>query len=244
MYVDLRISFVKNLNFDKEKVIVDIRDYPYKKKSLSVPLKSSMIRLPFGVKVLEIQPKKISLTLEREIRKKVPIKLVALGNIGADFKMVKKEFFPKEMMIRGPYSQIKKTTFLNTIPIDLSTLEGEGVLPLPLAEVDERIMFEGSKNMIQFTHVIKPNKANMTLKNIKVKFLTDQLNFKSSHERVSLDVLVTEEKKEALRESDISVIAEIPDNASGNLEIKLRASLPDGVNLLQIHPEFINVSLQ
>lgn len=237
-------AFVKNLNFDKEKVIVDIRDYPYKKKSFSVPLKSSMIRLPFGVKVLEIQPKKISLTLEREIRKKVPIKLVTLGNIGADFKMVKKEFFPKEMMIRGPYSQIKKTTFLNTIPIDLSTLEGEGVLPLPLAEVDERIMFEGSKNMIQFTHVIKPNKANMTLKNIKVKFLTDQLNFKSSHERVSLDVLVTEEKKEALRESDILVIAEIPDNASGNLEIKLRASLPDGVNLLQIHPEFINVSLQ
>jgi len=82
------------------------------------------------------------------------------------------------------------------------------------------------------------------VKNIKVKFLTDQLNFKSSHERVSLDVLVTEEKKEALRESDILVIAEIPDNASGNLEIKLRASLPDGVNLLQIHPEFINVSLQ
>jgi YbbR domain-containing protein len=59
-----------------------------------------------------------------------------------------------------------------------------------------------------------------------------------------MDVLVSEERKDALRSSEVSVIADIPDNASGNVKVKLRAQLPDGVNLLQIHPEFINVSLQ
>lgn len=236
-------AFVQDLDFEKEKVIVDLRDFPFNQETFAVTFERSMVRLPFGVEVLEINPKQVVLSLEREIKKKVPVRVRTVGDVGKDLKLVSKEFRPKEFMIRGPYSILKKTTILNTIPIDLSVLEGTGDLQLPLEKLDGRILIEEKRN-VEFSYVIKPNKANLTLKNIAVRFLTKHSKFTSSNDKVSMDVLVSEERKDALRSSEVSVIAEIPDNASGNVKVKLRAELPDGVNLLQIHPEFINVSLQ
>ncbi|MCR9204785.1 MAG: CdaR family protein, partial [Halobacteriovoraceae bacterium] len=236
-------AFVQNLDFNKEKVIVDLRDYPYNQETFAVTFERSMVRLPFGVEVLELTPKQVVLSLEREIRKKIPVRVRTVGEVGKDLKLVSKEYSPREFMIRGPYSILKKTTILNTIPIDLSVLEGSGELQLPLEKMDSRILVEEKRN-VELSYVIKPNKANLTLKNVDIRFLTKHSKFTTSTDKVSMDVLVSEERKDALRSSEVSVIADIPDNASGNVKVKLRAQLPDGVNLLQIHPEFINVSLQ
>lgn len=236
-------AFVQDLDFDKEKLIVDLRDFPYHQETFAVTFERSMVRLPFGVEVLEITPKQVVLSLEREIRKKVPVRVRTVGDVGKDLKLVSKNYRPKEYMIRGPYSMLKKTTILNTAPVDLSVLEGSGEILLPLEKLDGRILVEEMRN-VEFSYVIKPNKANLTLKNVPIRFLTKHSSFKASLERVALDVLVSEERKDALRSSEVQVIADIPDNASGKVQVKLRAQLPDGVNLLQIHPEFINVSLQ
>lgn len=235
-------AFVQNMDLTDEKVIVDLRDYPYKQETFAVTFEKSMVRMPFGIEVLDIEPKQIVLSLEREIRKVVPVRLRTVGEVGKDLKLVEKDFSPGEFMIRGPYGVLKKTTLLNSVPVDLSTLEGKGEMRLPLEKIDQRIVIEDKKD-IQFKYTVRPNKANLTLKNIAISYLTTHKKFKSSEDKVALDVLVSEDRKDALRESEVRVIAEIPDKARGNVRVKLRAELPDGVNLLQIHPEFINVSL-
>lgn len=235
-------AFVQNIDLTGEKVIVDLRDYPYKQETFAVTFEKSMVRLPFGVEVLDIEPKQVVLSLDREIRKVVPVRLRTVGEVGKDLKLVERDFRPAEFMIRGPYEVLKKTTLLNSVPVDLSTLEGKGELRLPLEKIDQRIVIEDKKD-IQFSYTVRPNKANLTLKNVAISFLTTHKKFKSSVDKVALDVLVSDDRKDALRESEVKVIAEVPDKARGNVRVKLRAVLPDGVNLLQIHPEFINVSL-
>ncbi len=235
-------AFVQDLDLSQEKLIVDLRDYPYTQETFAVTFEKNMVRLPFGVEVQDIEPKQVVLSLEREIKKLVPIRLRTVGEVGKDLKLVEKSFQPKEFMIRGPYGVLKKTVLLNTLPVDLSTLEGKGELRLPLENVDRRIVIE-EKRDVAFSYTIRPNKANLTLKNINISFLTKHTRFQSSDQRVALDVLVSSDRKDAMRSSEVKVIAEIPDNAKGKVRIKLRAELPDGVNLLQIHPEFINVSL-
>ncbi len=235
-------AFVQDLDLSQEKLIVDLRDYPYTQETFAVTFEKNMVRLPFGVEVQDIEPKQVVLSLEREIKKLVPIRLRTVGEVGRDLKLVEKSFQPKEFMIRGPYGVLKKTVLLNTLPVDLSTLEGKGELRLPLENVDRRIVIE-EKRDVAFSYTIRPNKANLTLKNINISFLTKHTRFQSSDQRVALDVLVSSDRKDAMRSSEVKVIAEIPDNAKGKVRIKLRAELPDGVNLLQIHPEFINVSL-
>lgn len=236
-------AFVQGIDVAQEKLVVDLRDYPYTQETFAVTFDSSMVRLPFGVEVLDISPKQVVLSLEREIRKMVPVRVRQIGELKKDLRLVEKEFLPKGFMIRGPYSVLKKTTLLNTVPLDLSSLEGEGVSRLPLEPVDTRILIE-EKRDVEYSYVTRPNKANLTLKNVTISFLTKNSRFKSEQSKAAIDVLVSPERKEALRESEVSVIAEIPDKSRGQVRIKLRADLPEGVNLLQIHPEFINVTLQ
>lgn len=235
-------AFVQDIDFSNEKLIVDLRDYPYKQETFAVTFEPNMVRMPFGVEVLEVEPKQVVLSLDRELRKVVPVRVRTVGEVGKDLKLVSKEFRPKEFMIVGPYEVLKKTTLLDTVPVNLGSLEGKGELRLPLESIDGRILIE-EKRDIQFNYVVRPNKANLTLKNVNISFLTKHTRFTSSEEKVALDVLISEERIDALRSSEVKVIAEIPDKARGKVRVKLRAELPEGVNLLQIHPEFINVSL-
>lgn len=236
-------AFVQDLDLSQDKLVVDLRQYPYKQETFAVTFDPSMLRLPFGVEALDIQPPQVVLSMDREIKKIVPVRLRTVGEVGKDLKLVEKEYNPKEFMIRGPYSVLKKTTLLNTAPVDLATLVGEGEMRLPLEAIDSRVIVEERRD-IEFRFTIRPNKANLTLNEIPIRFLTPHLNVKSDYKLAAVDVLVSEDLKNALRSNQVKVIAEIPDNATGNLRVKLRAEVPEGVNLLQIHPEFIKVSLQ
>ncbi len=238
-------AFVQGIDLSNEKLIVDLRNYPYTQENFAIPLESSMVRIPFGVEVVEILPRQVILSLEREINKFVPVRIRSVGDIGKDLTLVEKSHLPKKFKIRGPYNVLKKIGLLETTPVDLSSLEGEGELRLELEKIDSRVLIE-EKRDVEYSYLVKPNKANFTLKDIEISFLTKHSRFKASSLKASLDVLVSAGKKDSFSQEGVRVIAEIPDAGQSDkvIKVKLRATLPDGVNLLQIHPEFINVSLQ
>lgn len=235
-------AFVQDLDLEKEKLIVDLRDYPYNQETFAVTFEKGMVRLPFGVEVLDIVPKQVVLSLEREIRKVVPVRLRTVGEVGKDLKLIQKNFGPKEFMIRGPYNVLKKTPILNTMPMDLSTLEGQGEIKLPIEIPDSRIVIENLEE-VQVEYVIRPNKANLSLMNIPIKFLSKHTKIKANIQEAAVDVLISEDRKKSFNAEDLSIIAEIPDSIKERGKVKLSAKLPDGVNLLQIRPEFINVEI-
>ena len=62
-------AFVQNLDLTQEKMIIDLRDYPYNQETFPVTFDHTMINLPFGIEVLEIAPQQVVLSMEREIKK-------------------------------------------------------------------------------------------------------------------------------------------------------------------------------
>lgn len=235
-------AFVKKINFREEKIVVDLKNYPQDKDAFAVTFDASMLTLPFGVNVLDISPKQLMVSLDREIKKYVPIRVKLIGDIGRDLKLVSKDFVPKKVFISGPHDILKSVGQLSTTPIDLSHLKGDGSLKVSLETIDDRVKIEGERT-IDFRYKVKPNKANLTLKNVKIKFLTSRGRFKSSKSKVALDVLVSGDRAKSIKKSEIVVIADIPDDKKGKVKIKLRAQVPEGVHLLKIHPEYINVRL-
>jgi YbbR domain-containing protein len=235
-------AFVQKLNFNEEKIVVDLKNYPKNKDAFAVTFDSTMLTLPFGVKVLDISPKQLMVSLDREIKKYVPVRVKLIGNIGKDLKLVQKDFSPKKIFITGPHDVIKSVGKLSTTPVDLSNLEGDGSLKVSLDAVDGRVKIK-DEPVIEFRYKVKPNKANLTLKNVKIKFLTSRGRFKSSRSEVALDVLISDDRAKSIKKSEIVVIADIPDGTKGKVKIKLRAQVPEGVHLLKIHPEYINVRL-
>ncbi len=236
-------AFVQNLDLTQEKMVIDLRDYPYDQETFAVTFDPTMVQLPFGVEVQEIAPQQVVLSLEREIKKKVPIRLRTVGEVGKDLKLMSKEFTPREFMIKGPYHAIKKVTLLNTLPIDLESLDGSGELRLKLEPIDPRIEIEDLKE-INFYYTIKPNKANLTLENIEVGFLSKNNHYIVKRNRVSVDILVAADKIEEIRPKDILIIGNLTDLGRGKHSVQLRAELPEGVNLLKINPETVEVTIK
>jgi len=236
-------AFVQNLDLTQEKMVIDLRDYPYEQETFAVTFDSSMVQIPFGIEILEVFPQQVVLSLEREIRKKVPIRLRTVGDMSKDLKLISKEFSPREFMIRGPYHAIKKVTLLNTLPLDLESLDGNGELKLKLEPIDSRIQIEDLKD-INFYYTIKPNKANLTLQNVQVSFLSKDANYFSMTKKVSVDVLVPSERRDQIKPEDITVIGNISALGRGTHKVKLKAQLPEGVNLLKINPEEIEVKIR
>lgn len=246
-FIDIKLTgsraFIQKINFKEQKVIVDLKDFMTKDKTFAVTFNSSMTTLPFGVNIVSMKPAQVMLSLDREIKKYVPVRTKLVSKVGKDLKLVSKKHTPEKLFISGPYELLKNVGQLSTTPIDLSTLEGEGVIKVSLEPVDRRVAIK-DKQPISFFYKVKPNKANMTLKKVKIRFLTTRGRFKSSHSLVSLDVLVSGDDSKSIKKTDIKVIADIPDRGRGSVKVKLRAEVPEGVHLLKIHPETIKVRLR
>ena len=151
-------AFVQNLNLKDEKIVVDLKNYPHDKDAFAVTFDSSMLTLPFGVKVLDIMPKQLMVSLDKEIKKYVPIRIKQIGDVKTDLKLVQKEYSPKKVLITGPHHVLKSVGQLYTTPVDLSQLEGEGAFRVSLEPFDSRIKLS-RKPFVDFSYKLKPNKA-------------------------------------------------------------------------------------
>ena len=232
-------AFMNNLFKSGEKIVIDLKNYPVKNSDgFNVNLSASDVPVPFGVDVLEIHPHQFKVQLDREIRKKVPLRAQLIGDLPAELKLMESSISPEEVMIRGPVEIMRKVTSLRTTEIVRSELQGEGEVRVGIADLDPRISIEDS-GPYAWNYKVRPNRANFTLKNIDIRFLTTSTRFRAATKAVSLDVLAPDGID--LKKSDVQVVAEIPDGASGKLNVKLRAILPDGVYLRQINPETISV---
>ncbi len=229
-------------NFQKRppKVYVDLSKSSKRRKTIRIKTNELSIPLPFGVEIMDINPLDFKVQLERKIKKRVPMKLVLLGELDKDLKLVTKKMEPEEVMISGPHSIIKTIAQLKTHPIDLGQLQGSGEREVLIDNLDPRVNldFEGT---LKLHYDIRPNKANLTLKKIKIRFLSSKGKIHSKMQYASIDVLIPKEMESRLTEKNIKVIAEIPDKARGSVWVPLKADLPDGVHMVKINPERINV---
>lgn len=232
-------AFIRTMVEREENVFLKLKDYPYKKKGgFNIFLSPEDIPVPFGVQVIDVKPDKFKVELQKEIRKNVPVKLNFVGSIPSDLKLMETKVSPSEVLISGPIEVMRKISKVQSAPIDISTLQGSGEMKVALADIDPRVE---SKRVtpLDFSYVVKPRKANLTLKKIKIRFLSSSSRVKSKTRYVSLDVLAPEGVR--LTASSVQVIADVPDS-KGVHRVKLRAKLPEGIHLLQINPQSINVS--
>lgn len=234
-------SFLRELYKNNEKVYIDLKSYPYRSKtSFYVNISPADIAVPFGVDVVSVTPSKIKVALEKEITKKVRVRANLVGDVSSELKLINYKVVPSSVYIIGPIEVMRKIGQIKTLPIDQSSLKGEGEQKIGISDVDQRIIIKRD-SPLTFKYNVRPRKANLTLKRIPVRFLSSK-NVHSKTKYVALDVLAPEGVK--IKSSQVQVIADIKTNIKGRVKIKLEAKLPEGVHLLQVHPEYIWVRVR
>jgi translation initiation factor IF-1 len=234
-------AFLNHAFLNEQKIYIDLNQYPYRgQKNFSVEFSAKDFVLPLGVKLVEVHPSSIAVRFQKISIKKVPVRLNLVGRLGIDFRLIGQDIVPKEVVIEGPEEIIKEVAEVSTLAVELSQIKTSESLKVYLNEVDDRVLIK-DHDFITVDFKLKPTRANTTLKNLKIKFLSENGQYISETKTVSVSVLVPENSRFKIFEKDVQIVAEIPAKLNRPEKIKLRAILPNDVVLVKIHPEMIIV---
>lgn len=201
---------------------------------------SDNIRVPIGVKVLSINPTSVLIKLEYLKRREVPVKLELRGAMPDGFRIAKTEVRPEVIRIKGAESRVDSLSELVGTPIDVSNLHQSLDRELPLDLSRYNVQLDGP-----LPHVlveVEPVSANYRIKNVDVRVLT-QLKYKVEEKTVSVLVRADPKDLKSLSRGKIYGVVDLSGKPKGKYTENVKVTLPDGVGLVKVVPEKVNVTL-
>ena len=235
-------AIVRNL-LTKEMVVEANVKNIFKEKQLSyeISLNNASLSFPFGIEVISYEPKRVKIELDKKLSKKVAVKLKVYGDLPSDHKLIQSQIIPKVITIEGPATILSEVKELQTQLFNWSGITQSDSIKLAINSKDERIKL--SQDQVDFQYEIQPTRANLLIKNVPINFLTRRIFSRVNSRFVNLMVLADDSSSIARLKKEIKIIAEIPDDATGEVEIELNASLPEGLHLLEMTPNKVKVNL-
>ena len=155
--------------------------------------------LPLGVEIAEVKPEKVTVEIDKKVRKKVRVRARMVGEVDQDHKVFRQEIHPKRIEIEGARKNIDKIKFVWTKPIEVNKFLGEGEDRVQLEYPFPHIR-KSSVDELIFSYRIIPTKANLTLDNVKIQFLTSFKIQDSTHRFATLSVYSRDKEEVDLRE--------------------------------------------
>lgn len=100
-------------------------------------VRDEMIRVPRGVRILDIEPSRIPVRLERVKRTSVPVTLAPVGEPREGYVVQTLKASPEKVLVSGPASLVDRLTALETEPFDLTDLGASTQKTVGLVRADQ-----------------------------------------------------------------------------------------------------------
>ncbi len=209
----------------------------------SFPIKIEKILMPKGITIVKVNPTLLTLTLEREIEKEIPISITVTGKPASRYYITEIKIIPAQAVLRGPESILSPLKKIITKPVDIGGV-GESF--------KKEIAFELSKGL----HVISP-KENMFVEFIvNEKITTKQLNnlpviikntrykYTIHPELISIQIKGTFTVLEKIEKGDnIKVYLNFRGLKPGIYVRRAEIILPVKTTLISVEPEYFTVTI-
>jgi YbbR domain-containing protein len=201
---------------------------------------SDSIRVPIGVKVLSINPTAVMIKLEYLKHRELPVKVEFRGALPEGYRIARTEVKPSGVRIKGAETKVDAISEVGTVPIDVSNLRQNLDREVPLDLSRYNVQLDGP-----IPHVvveIEPVSANFRIKNVDVRVLS---SFKVKLDEKAVSVLVRADPKDlkALNQSRLYGVVDLKGRPKGKYTEAVKITLPEGVGLVKVVPEKVNVTL-
>lgn len=118
-----KIDLIKSENLI---VSIDLTDVPPGPHDILLTPETVNIELPSGIKIDEIQPNKISVTLETVEEREIPVLVETEGSVAEGFEIYgKPTVIPEKVRVRGPSSFVKSLEFVSTEKIKIENRQAD-----------------------------------------------------------------------------------------------------------------------
>lgn len=123
-------SILKNIRRGDVRVAMDVSSA--KKGENTFHIRKDDIRLPYTVSVTKIEPSSVKLVFEETVSKKVIIKPIIVGTPDTGYYVKQFELEPKDVVVEGANSEVRKIGYIKTESIDISGLTENSKLEVAL----------------------------------------------------------------------------------------------------------------
>ena len=133
-----------------------------------IPIHQARIPFPNGVSILKINPNSITVKVENEIKKKLPVNISLTGKPAKGFMVVGAEAKPTSVTLRGSEETLGRMDKVLTKPINIKGLSGSFKREVTLDLVENLNLVDSSK-IILATVMINEQLTTITFDNIPVQ---------------------------------------------------------------------------
>jgi len=235
------------LNRDNVQVVVDIRGEELVGRR-TMTIRPEVIKVPGGARPVSIRPSTVTVELDRESERVVPVKVDRVGESAPGFSVEEIVCKPAAVQLRGPQQQIEAIQEVRTVPVDLegkirSFSVRSGLVP-PSKTWSSRM--DPEKVLVEITMVERSE--TRTLPDVPVAVLVrpgfnPQVRLEPDRVRVTL-------------KGQLGVIQDLPLDAvqayvdaytlepDAEYDIPVRVALPARALLESVEPKTVHVQIQ
>ena len=133
-----------------------------------IPIDQARIPFPKGISILKINPDSITVKVEEEIKKELPVHILLTGKPAKGFMVVEAEAKPVSVTLRGAEDTLGKMDKVSTKPIDIKGLSNSFKKEVAL-NLAENLKLVDSSKIIHANIFIKERLTTKTFDNIPVE---------------------------------------------------------------------------
>lgn len=200
------------------------------------------LRLPSGVEVLEIDPARVELRLEKVLEKDIPVRVMQHGSLPATLLLDELRPQPEIVRVRGPMNIVSGLEVGDTDRVDLSGIVASQVLDVPLVELGDSVSFHPPSVRVEVK--VSPKLGERTVEGVRVK-ISSPNGVAATVEPSKVRVVVTGDPAVLgpLSDKDIEVTMHTEGLQEGVHDLPVSGICPNGVRFLRAIPERVSVKL-
>jgi YbbR domain-containing protein len=205
-------------------------------------IEKDSLHLPIGVRVLSISPSTINPVLEPLDRRTVPVDVVKKNEVPNGYRLVKLYAQPKNVRIKGPRTLVEKISEVRSDPVDLSDIPTALKWEIPLRTGHPNVFFDEDVEP-RIIAEVEPTGSNFRVAGVPIRVVgTNASTLKP--DKIALYVNCPPNLIRTLTPDRVRAYVEVPETKSGTYVREVRVELPQGVKLVRVVPDRIQVQLE
>lgn len=207
---------------------------------LRLKVRDEMVRVPRGVRILDIEPSRIPVRLERVKRTSIAVSLAPVGEPREGFKIQALRSAPEKVQVSGPASIVDRLTELETEPVDLNDLAASTQKIVGLIRADQ-LTVKPETVTVEIT--VAPIVTTREFKRLSVVVRNVDRPFQLRPPRVNLTVRGPKRVVQSLTLDESSVYVDGSSYEPGEHIVEAEVALPPGVELIKRDPPVLRLEI-
>lgn len=209
----------------------------------SIPIDQDQIQLPSGVSIVKVSPTQVTVRIENEIKKELPVKIFLSGKPATGYMVASTIARPLSVTLRGPETAISSMEEVLTKPINIKGLSESFKKEIAL-DIAEKVQIVGSSNIIFAEVLIEEKIAIKKIKDILVKGNDTSFVYRITPATIDIEVKGPANIIGKLdKENNINVYVDLQGLKPGVYIRRASITLPVKTTLVGVTPEVFTIKI-